>query len=98
MTRIQQLNHDRFVGEKGHIVALPGWKDSTVKAVAQFTGPVAELLVDDAPRKTGIDEAGMTAGLYIKFLQNLHGELPPEIDRNKTCQIIKVKVLSKYGF
>ncbi len=79
-------------------MSLPGWREITIRVVAEFTGPVAELLVDDALKATGVSEAEMSAGLYIRFLQNLYAELPQDIDRNKACQTVKIKVLSKYGF
>lgn len=79
-------------------MSLPGWKDLTTKAVAEFTGPVAELLIDDALIKTGINEPEMSPGLYIRFLQNLYAELPADLDRNTICQTVKLQVLTKYGF
>lgn len=79
-------------------MSLPGWKQVTIQAVAVYTGPVAELLVEDALAKCGVSEADMTAGTYIRFLQKLHDELPTEIDRDKTCHAVRKIVLAKYGF
>lgn len=79
-------------------MSLPGWKKLTIEAVAEHTGPVAELLVDDALVASGLSESEMTAGTYIRFLQKLYLELPGEIDRNRACQEIRKRVLSKFGF
>lgn len=87
----------RSTRQKENDMSLPGWKKETVKVVAEYTGPVAELLVDDALEKCGVPEQQMTAASFLKFLQVLLLELPPEVDRDSVSEATRRQVLQKYG-
>jgi hypothetical protein len=79
-------------------MALSGWRQFTVQAVAEKIGPVAELLVDDAFNELGVSEQDMTAAHYLRFIRLLYEKLPASIDRRELCRQAQAAVLQAYGF
>jgi len=79
-------------------MALPGWREMTIRVLAEKIGPAAEIIVDDVLEKQGIGERDMGAAKYLEFLKILCDELPPEVDREAVCRYLRVKLLKRYGF
>lgn len=79
-------------------MALAGWRQFTVQALAEKIGPVADLLVDDALNEMGVSEQDMTASHYQRFIRLLYEKLPAGVDRRELCRQAQVAVLQAYGF
>ena len=79
-------------------MALPGWRATTVSTLSNKIGPPAEIIVDDALRKQGLNGKDMAAWRYVKFLELLYQELPDEIDRSAMVLTMHNLILKKYGF
>jgi hypothetical protein len=79
-------------------MALPGWRQTTVKLLAEKIGPIADIIVSDVLAELGVTERDMTASHYLQFLRLLHAKLPTAIDRRALCQDLQVAVLKAYGF
>ena len=79
-------------------MAIPSWRQITVRVLAEKIGPVADLVVGDALAALGVAEGDMTAAHYIQFIRLLYEKLPASIDRRSMCQMLQASVLKAYGF
>lgn len=79
-------------------MAIPSWRQITVRVLAEKIGPVADLVVGDALAALGVAEGDMTAAHYIQFMRLLYEKLPASIDRRSMCQELQASVLKAYGF
>lgn len=79
-------------------MSLPGWRENTIKLVAQVLGPVAEIIVDDTIKSGGFQEDNMVPSNFLKFLEALYKELPEDIDKRTLIYRLRDNVLKKYGF
>lgn len=78
-------------------MSLPGWRENTIKLVAQVLGPVAELIVDDTINKNGFVDVEMVPTTYLRFLEALYQELPADVDRKSLVLNIRDTMLRNYG-
>jgi len=78
-------------------MALLGWREDTIKLVAQVLGPVAEIIVDDTIQKNGFSDSEMVPTTYLRFLEALYQELPDDVDRKSLVLKIRNIMLKKYG-
>lgn len=74
-----------------------GWQEMTVHLIAEKIGPVADLIVTDILRKQGLADNDMVPVKYVKFLELLYQELPPDIDRGALCRELQRKMLNSYN-
>jgi len=78
-------------------MSLQGWRNNTIRHVAQVLGPAAEIIVDDTIEKNGFSNTEMVPITYLKFLEALYRELPDDVDRKALCLEIRDAVLKEYG-
>jgi hypothetical protein len=79
-------------------MALPKWREVTVRVIAEKTGPVANLIVEDILSELELSEQDMTASHYIQFIRLLYEKLPATLDRRELCRLAQVAVMQVYGF
>jgi hypothetical protein len=74
-----------------------GWREATVRLIGEKIGPVADLIVDDVLRKQELDGRDMMPAKFVRFLDLLYDELPPDIDRAALCHELKRRMLNSYN-
>lgn len=79
-------------------MSLNGWRKPVLDALCAQVGPVAEIILEDASRKAGVDKPDISPAQYLQFLRVLYEELPKEIDRRALCERLRQQVLQQYGF
>lgn len=80
------------------LMALQKWREATVRVIAEKTGPVANLIVDDILSELNLGEQDMTASHYVQFIRLLYEKLPATLDRRELCRQSQIAVMQVYGF
>ncbi|MEE8482659.1 MAG: hypothetical protein V3S12_04840 [Acidiferrobacterales bacterium] len=78
-------------------MAIPNWREHTIKLAAEVVGPVAEIIVDDTIEKYGFADTEMVPTTYLRFLESLYKELPMDVDRKTLCLHIRDTVIKNFG-
>lgn len=72
---------------------IEGWREKTIRLLADDLGPAAEILVDSAIEAVELPGGGISPYKYTQFLKALHAELPHNMERKEMCDMLCKSVL-----